>query len=560
MDQESPVELERRRLRAVLDALPVGVFICDAKGRLVEANRAAQVISNGYLRFPERTSSAGNPQADRPNSGGPVQPHEWALARALRTGEMVAEEEVELETADGKRRTVLIYALPIRDGGGVFGGVATVVDVTDRQRLLQEAQAARMEAERANQAKSEFLTMMSHEIRTPINAIIGYTEILEMGIAGPVNPAQRNQLERVRSSSAHLLGLINDVLDLAKVEAGQVTVEAERAVLQDAVDAALGLVRPQASERGLRVERRCSDKVPMVYRGDEDRVRQILVNLLSNAVKFTAGGGQIIIDCGSTSETPERTQLTGEGPWVFVSIQDTGVGIAPSEQEAVFRPFVQAESGHKRTRGGTGLGLTISRQFARLMGGDITLRSELGKGSTFTLWLPPLKPADELAAIPEPELLPQQTLAPVMLTVLANADEIITRHAQRMAEDPAFPGKGLLTEADLKDHGVTLLADIAESLSTYEQSRIDSPALLRDGGHIQQVICELHGAQRARLGWGEEQIHREYQILREVVEASIREHVRDRPEQEIENAIGTLMRVFDVAERISTRANRQAQR
>jgi signal transduction histidine kinase len=255
----------------------------------------------------------------------------------------------------------------------------------------EEAERARAEADHANRAKSAFLANMSHELRTPINAVIGYAQLLEMGVTGPVTVQQQAQLERIRSSSAHLLTLINDILDLAKVEAGHMTVEHEREPVAGAVSEALALVEVQAAAGDLDIENECRE-AQSAYVGDRDRVRQIIVNLLSNAVKFTAPGGRITVRCGTTDRPEPAAQVVGEGPWTSIAVEDTGIGIAPDQLPRMFQPFVQADDGHTRTRGGTGLGLTISRQLARLMGGDLTVTSREGKGSCFTLWLPAVTP------------------------------------------------------------------------------------------------------------------------------------------------------------------------
>ncbi len=256
------------------------------------------------------------------------------------------------------------------------------------ERINRELAVRTREAEEANRAKSEFLATMSHEFRTPMNAIIGYSDLLEAGVVGELTSEQRRHLGRIRSSSRHLLGLVEDVLDLARIEARRIRVERSRYPLQAAVAAALELVHPQAAERSLAVDNLCRGAEDVAFMGDEDRVRQILANLLSNAVKFTDLGGRIRLRCSAAATPPPSGGLAGEGPWVCVSVEDTGIGMDAEQLERVFEPFVQGESGHTRTRGGAGLGLTISRRLARLMGGDISVTSEAGRGSCFTLWLP----------------------------------------------------------------------------------------------------------------------------------------------------------------------------
>jgi signal transduction histidine kinase len=256
----------------------------------------------------------------------------------------------------------------------------------DNAVIYRRSLELRLEAEAASNAKSEFLAKMSHEIRTPINAMMGYAELMEMGISGPITEQQTKQLRRIRASGDHLTSLIDEILDLAKIEAGRMAVEFTSAPIGDAVDAALAIVRPSAAAKGVEVTSHVEAHGSTAYFGDPHRVQQILMNLLSNAIKFTPSGGQVTIRAESSMrELPGRGI---EAEWVALSVSDTGVGLADDDHERIFHPFVQVESGYTRSQGGTGLGLTISRNLAQLMGGDITVESALGAGSTFTLWLP----------------------------------------------------------------------------------------------------------------------------------------------------------------------------
>jgi signal transduction histidine kinase len=257
----------------------------------------------------------------------------------------------------------------------------------DNALIYRRSLALRLEAEAASSAKSDFLAKMSHEFRTPINAMIGYAELLEMQIAGPITPAQARQLARVRASGEHLTGLVNEILDFAKIEAGGMRVEPANGLASDAVDAALALIRPQAAHKGVELDGKPENGTRVEYLGDPQRVQQVLTNLLSNAVKFTPSGGRISVRW--TAVERPTTSLPEGGPmWASIAVEDTGVGISPSDMDRVFDPFVQLDEGYTRSQGGTGLGLAISRKLAEMMGGSITVESAPGKGSRFTLWLP----------------------------------------------------------------------------------------------------------------------------------------------------------------------------
>ncbi|HVE79244.1 MAG TPA: PAS domain-containing protein [Gemmatimonadaceae bacterium] len=274
-----------------------------------------------------------------------------------------------LRGADGRFRPFLTRVSPITDAGGqVVRWFGTNTDVTAER-------AARQAAEVANQAKTDFLATMSHELRTPLNAIAGYAELLELGIHGPVTDQQREAISRIQRSQRHLLGLINDVLNFAKLEAGHVEYRLADVPVRTALDALEPLVAPQLRAKSLRFHREGQGDECTV-RADPDKLQQILVNLLSNAIKFTPAGGAVTLRC--------RT----DGGTVAIAIQDTGIGIAADRLEHVFAPFVQIDRRLNAPHEGTGLGLAISRDLARGMGGELTVESTPGLGSTFTLTLP----------------------------------------------------------------------------------------------------------------------------------------------------------------------------
>jgi signal transduction histidine kinase len=264
---------------------------------------------------------------------------------------------------------------------GNFGGH---VDVENRDelgalaanvnRMNDELRNVYAKLEEASRHKSEFLANMSHELRTPLNAIIGFSQVLRDEMVGTVNPKQAEYLDDIISSGNHLLSLINDVLDLSKVEAGQVELEVHPFSLREALERGVVMVRERATEDGVRVAFVADPEVDVVD-GDERRIKQVIFNLLSNAVKFTPAGGEVDVSA---------TRVNGE---VRVSVADTGPGVAPEDQERIFEEFQQSETG-VGLREGTGLGLALSKRFVELHGGRIWLESEIGHGSTFTFALP----------------------------------------------------------------------------------------------------------------------------------------------------------------------------
>jgi len=262
----------------------------------------------------------------------------------------------------------------------------------EHARLRTEAELARDEAQAANRAKSEFLAAMSHELRTPLNAIAGYTDLLQLGVHGPLNDQQQNDLTRIQRSQKHLLGLINDVLNFARLEAGKVRITPRPVRVDSLLSTVEGMMALQMESRGLKFVRKVHDESMTVY-CDPDKAEQVLLNLVSNAVKFTPSGGTIEVRTSAIADVAR------------ISVCDSGVGIPDDKLEAIFEPFVQVERNLTSPAEGAGLGLAISRDLARAMNGDLRVRSTVGEGSDFVFELP-LAKQPALAPSPSEDRLP----------------------------------------------------------------------------------------------------------------------------------------------------------
>lgn len=331
-----------------------------------------------------------------------LEPLQRALGQALR-GEVPLDIEHRIVRADGDVRWVHELGELQYDGPGPASRlIGTVRDVTDRKRAqlqlhqtldalehtvaerTQQLQAALHAAESADRVKSAFLATMSHELRTPLNSIIGFTGILLQSLPGPINAEQARQLDMVRGSARHLLELINDVLDISRIEAGQMPIHPVPFELVPLVQQVVGSIAPQAHARGLTLATILpGDPVAMV--GDRRRVEQVLINLVCNAVKFTERGGvtvHVVIPVVAVADGG------GAADTVRVQVVDTGIGIAPDDLDRECLPFHQVDTGLARTHDGTGLGLAICQRLVELMGGRLDVASAVGVGSTFTVTLP----------------------------------------------------------------------------------------------------------------------------------------------------------------------------
>ena len=349
------------------------IFALDTTGHVLSWNEGAQrlkgwsaneIIGRHFSTFyPDYDIATGKPA--------------WELKVAIREGRF--EDEGWRIRKDGSRMWANVIITALFDDDGTHVGFAKVTrDLTERraaqERALAEARRA-TEAEVANRAKSEFLAVMSHELRTPLNAIGGYAELIAMGISGPVTEQQQEYLARIRSSQQHLLGIITDLLNFSRIEAGQVAYDLAPVSAQGIIDGVMPLIKPQADAKKIALSSECESPTLLV-RADGQKAEQIVLNLMSNSIKFTPEGGRV------------RVQCTEDGAFVCFAVEDSGIGVPADKLAAIFEPFVQLGRTRTSQHEGTGLGLSISRDLARAMGGDVTVQSTPDVGSTFTLKLP----------------------------------------------------------------------------------------------------------------------------------------------------------------------------
>jgi PAS domain S-box-containing protein len=557
-------ELRRARLTQVFTQAPVAIAVLGGPEHIFESANAYYLALVGNRDVVGLSARVVLPALEE-------QGFIDILDRVYATGERFVGREMKLRyDRDGSGVVQDVYFNfvyePLREPDGrVSGIVAVILDVTDLVRARHEAEVARAEAEAANAAKSQFLATMSHEIRTPINAMLGYTQLIEMGIAGAVSVEQHGYLARMRQSAEHLLTLVDEVLDVAKLDAGQMAVGREPAMTGTAIAAAIALTLPQAQAKGIRVVHVNAGAAGSPFVGDEQRVRQILLNLLSNAIKFTPAAGTVTVRSGSTEHDPRGGRAAARETWTFIQVEDTGAGIAREQQGKIFEPFHQGESGHTRRAGGTGLGLTISRRLARLMGGELTFESEPGRGSTFTLWLPTAVPGAEVlgAEVAPHDAREEATrrahgLAEAGRLLRDDAVAIQNAYVARLRSDPLFPSAQSLDVLTLVDHQGTFLASVADSLISIAQSDGLAQSHLRDGSEIQRAVSELHGRQRSRIGWNSTQFAREYDILTEEIEMLLRRRLPEGQDG-ASAAIVIVRQLITRARELGMRAHRHAE-
>jgi PAS domain S-box-containing protein len=369
-EAEASLRESEQRLRSAVMSAPYPLMLHAEGGEILQVSHAWTTLT-GYDATAIATTGEWARLAYKETKATPDE----FISADTPEGQSIHLGERPITTASGAVRTwdfhrVALGRLP--DGRRL--NLTAGIDVTAYKQLVESERAARRQAEEANSAKSQFLATMSHELRTPLNAIAGYTQLLSLGVRGPITPEQQEDLDRIDRSQRHLLSLINDILNFAKIEAGHIAVENNPIDLSRVLQSLREFVEPQLREKHLNfaIVDRCSG---MVARGDEDKVRQILINLLSNSIKFTSEGGRIDVVC------------EGKDGTLCVDVIDDGAGIPKDKLDAIFEPFVQVGRDFSSPQGGTGLGLAISRDLARRMGGDLEVKSRLGKGSTFTLTL-----------------------------------------------------------------------------------------------------------------------------------------------------------------------------
>jgi PAS domain S-box-containing protein len=371
-----PSKAVPERVRNALDTLAEGLLVVDVDGNIVLANHAfsshvgvasEQLVGRLIGNF-NWCDSSGSPLAQLP----------WLAC--FEQGIGTTGGHVSLPSATGKRHSFMVNCSPVMGGNNkVNGMLMSLSDIT----IIEEKEAELIEAKRfadqANQAKSDFLANMSHEIRTPMNAVLGFTELLRRGQIKDEKEA-RKHLNTIHSNGKHLLELINDILDLSKVEAGRLEVEKLSVQPHRIIAEVVQIMQVKAIEKGISLNFVCNGLVPPVVHTDAARLRQVVTNLVGNALKFTESGQVSIV---------QRMVNEGNQAKLAFSIIDSGVGIPADKLDSIFEAFVQAETSTTRRFGGTGLGLSISKKFALALGGDITVKSEFGKGSSFTLTLDP---------------------------------------------------------------------------------------------------------------------------------------------------------------------------
>jgi len=377
-EKESLRESERH-LKAIWDSTPSGIMVIDAEThQVVDINPFA-------LKLLERSKEEviGSTCHDF------ICPTEVGKCPITDLYQQIENTERKMVNANGENISILKTAVPYRKKGHEYL-IESFIDINDRQKAEQKLKIAKEEAETANRAKSEFLANMSHELRTPLNHIIGFTELILDKNFGELNEIQTEYLSDIHESGAHLLSLINDILDLSKVEAGKLELQPSRVDLRGLLESSLTMIKEKAFEHGIKLSSHFNG-VPDTITTDERKLKQIMYNLLSNAVKFTPDGGSISIKASSWHFNPNNdlSENETERSGIKISVSDTGIGLNSKDLKRIFNSFVQVENSASRKFQGTGLGLSLTKSLVELHGGKIWAESEgAGRGAIFSFTLP----------------------------------------------------------------------------------------------------------------------------------------------------------------------------
>ncbi|MEE9232093.1 MAG: response regulator, partial [Nitrospirales bacterium] len=439
LKQLDPSQAVPERVRSALDTMAEGLLVLDNKEQIMLANRAFATLLNTSPEALMGRKVGEFPWCDAEGELLKADTHPWHLA--LLSGEAQKNRRVRLTPPEGERLTFMINCSPILASGGRYVGVmVSFDDVTQLEEAEIELLNSKEAAEAANQAKSVFLANMSHEIRTPMNAILGFTELLKRGF-GRNSVETQKHLGIIHSSGKHLLDLINDILDLSKVESGNLEMEQERFNPFPVILEVVKVLGARAGEKGIGLELKVQDDVPETIIGDPGRLRQIVTNLVGNAVKFTEHGGVTV--------TAYAERLSGDNLQLHIDIIDTGMGMNPEATSRIFEDFVQADVSVTKKFGGTGLGLSISRKFARALGGDITVESEPGVGSVFRVTV------NAGSAVGVAWITPEQALAVANLPLKQENTDWVFPAARILVVDDG-PENREFVKVVLEEYGLTI--------------------------------------------------------------------------------------------------------
>ena len=459
---EQAVRESEERFRSLSASAPIGIFHTDAQGQWTYTNPKWQDMAGLSL---DESLGTGWSRAMHPDD------RETVLADWMTSAPQGREfsHEFRLLTPGGAMRWVQARAVPVRGAGGaILGYVGTNDDVTSRREAEDVLRHARDAAERAARARSAFLANMSHEIRTPMNAVLGFVELV---LDTELSTEQRRALELVRSSSEALLTILNDILDYSKIEAEHLELESIPFDLPKVAHATATLLAVRAREKHLELTVDVSPDVPHVVRGDPTRVRQVLMNLIGNAIKFT--------DEGEVAVSATVVRRDSDQASVRFRVRDTGIGISEGQRATIFQEFTQADASMTRRYGGTGLGLAISRRLVALMGGELAVTSEVGRGSEFSFTLPfPVE-----AAAPT---LPRSAAASLGGRRLLVVDDNETN--RRILRDMLGAEGVAVHEASRADAGLEALRRAARDRAPYDLAIFDAQMPDRDGFELAAAV------------------------------------------------------------------------